>query len=169
MAKVVDSYRFLPPTLKRQMSQFIALVRRPAETPWAPLRNRPGEAAVALVSTAGIALKDDTPFDQERERRDPWWGDPTFRVIPRDTTTSDVRAYHLHVNLDYLHEDLDCAFPLTSLRRLAEAGLVGRSAPRHYSIMGYTTDPSELEAESAPLMAALMKADGVDLAIFIPV
>jgi Glycine/sarcosine/betaine reductase selenoprotein B (GRDB) len=169
MAKVVDSFRFLPPSLKEQLSQYIAQVKRPDATPWTPLRRRVSEATVALVSTAGIALKDDTPFDQERERQDPWWGDPTFRVIPPDATAADVRAYHLHINLDYLHADLDCAFPLTRLRRLADTGVVGRSAPRHFSIMGYSTDTTELERESAPRMATLMKHDGVDLAIFVPV
>jgi hypothetical protein len=44
-----------------------------------------------LLSSAGIALKDDQPFDQEGERQNPWWGDPTYRVLPKTATEKDVR------------------------------------------------------------------------------
>ena len=70
----------------------------PREIPWTPLAKPLRECRVALVSTAGLALHGDTPFDQEGERRNPWWGDPSYRVLPRDTRTGDVRSYHLHID-----------------------------------------------------------------------
>ena len=56
-------------------------------------------------STAGVARNDDRPFDQDGERRDPWWGDPGFRAIPLGTTEKDVRLYHLHIDLGQAMED----------------------------------------------------------------
>ena len=68
------------------------------EIPWTPLAKPLRECTVALVSSSGIARRDDQPFDQDGERRNPWWGDPSFRLIPRETTTADVRVWHLHVD-----------------------------------------------------------------------
>jgi hypothetical protein len=53
---------------------------------------------VALVSSAGIARRDQPPFDQELERRDPWSSDQGWRPIPAGTTAADVGIYHLHID-----------------------------------------------------------------------
>jgi D-proline reductase (dithiol) PrdB len=87
--------------------------------------------------SAGIALKTDRPFDQEGERRNPWWGDPSYRILPSATTSQDVRLYHLHIDPSCAEQDLSCLFPLGRLPELAQAGEIGRMAARHYSIMGY--------------------------------
>jgi hypothetical protein len=68
----IDSYRFLD-FASRQIMKARAARQKPGVIPFAPLRKRLGECTVALVSTAGVARKDDQPFDQEHERRDPWW------------------------------------------------------------------------------------------------
>ena len=82
------------------------------------------------------------PFDQERERRDPWWGDPSSRVIPLGTTERDVRLYHLHIDPRFGEADLDVVLPMRRLTELAQEGLTGQPAPRHYSIMGYILEPT---------------------------
>ena len=163
----IDSYRFLGLATRYAMKTW-AEGEPPREIPWTPLDKPLRECTVALVSTAGLALVTDEPFDQEGERRDPWWGDPSFRVIPRDATERDVRCYHLHINPSYVEEDLDTAFPLAGLRRLAEAGEIGRSAPRHYSFMGYVLEPEALLAESTTEMIRLMKEDAVDAVLLVP-
>jgi hypothetical protein len=84
-----------------------------------------------------LCLGTDRPFDQEGERRNPWWGDPSYRIIPSTATSPDMRLYHLHIDPSYAEQDLNCLFPLQRLQELVEAGEIGRSAPRHYSIMGY--------------------------------
>ena len=124
--------------------------------------------AIALVSSAGIALNGDTPFDQEGERRNPWWGDPTFRVVPQGTTAADVRLYHLHIDTCFGEEDLDVVLPMQRLAELARDGVVGAAARSHYSIMGYILRPRELEEVTAPAIAARMKEEGVDAAVLVP-
>ena len=163
----IDSYRFLD-FASRQVMKAWAARQKPGVIPFTPLRKRLGECTVALVSTAGIACKDDQPFDQERERRDPWWGDPSFRVIPLGTSESDVRVYHLHIDPRFGQADLDVVLPMRRLSELAQAGVVRQPAPRHYSIMGYILEPDVLVGETAPAIAERMRADGVDAAALVP-
>lgn len=159
--------RFLDFGSRKLVRSWIRL-ETPREIPWAPLSRPLAECRVALVSTAGLALAEDIPFDREGERRDPWWGDPSFRMIPREVSSDEVRAYHLHVDLRPLEQDLDCVFPLRRLHELAEAGVVGSSAPTHYSFMGYTLRPGSLLSQSVPAMIRRMRSDEVDLVLLAP-
>jgi hypothetical protein len=139
------------------------------EIPWTPLPKPLAECRVALVSTAALALRDDEPFDQEGERRNPWWGDPTFRLLPRDTRTGDVTSWHMHIDTSVPEADLDAVMPLARLAELEEEGVVGSSAPSHYSFMGYILKPKELLEESTPAIIEQMKKEGVDAAVLAPV
>jgi D-proline reductase (dithiol) PrdB len=141
----------------------------PREIPWTPLSKPLEDSTVALVSSAGLALKTDQPFDQEGERRNPWWGDPTFRVLPRTATGSDLALYHLHVDPSLAAEDLNTFFPVQRLLELEECGKIGRSAANHYSYMGYVLQPESLLEESVPAMVRHMKRDGVDAVVLVPV
>jgi len=139
------------------------------EIPWTPLARPLGEARVALVSTAALALNDDEPFDQEGERRNPWWGDPSFRVLPRSTGTGGAKSWHMHVDTSVPDEDLDSVMPLTRLAELEAEGFVGSSAPSHYSFMGYILKPKELLETSTPAMIERLKQEEVDAVLLVPV
>jgi len=166
---VIDSYRFLD-FATRQIIK--AWVNREAQSkppiPWTPLAKPLRECTVALVSTAGVARNDDLPFDQEGERRNPWWGDPTYRTIPRGTTETEVKLYHMHIDTRFGQEDLDVVLPMRRLGELAAEGLIGRPADIHYSIMGYQLRPEALLNETAPEIARDMNARGVDAAALVP-
>ncbi len=164
----IDSYRFLDFATRKIMQAWTAR-QEPGAIPFTPLARPLRECTVALVSTAGIARTDDRPFDQEGERRNPWWGDPSFREIPVGTTEKDIRIYHLHVDPRFGEADLDVVLPMRRLAELAEAGFVGRPAPTHYSTMGYILDPAELVGKTAPAIAARMREEGVDAAALVPV
>jgi D-proline reductase (dithiol) PrdB len=164
----VDSFRYLSTASVRIVKTMVATAPRDP-VPWTPLPRPLREATIALVSTAGLSVQPDPPFDVEGERLNPWWGDPSYRVIPRTATERDIVASHLHIETAYLQQDLDVALPL---RRLAEAeaeGRIGRVAPSHYSVMGYLLDPSEFLERSVPAMIARMRAEAVDAAVFVPV
>jgi D-proline reductase (dithiol) PrdB len=163
----IDSYRFLDFVTRQVMKAWVER-EEPQPIPWTPLAKPLRECTVALVSTAGVALRGDAPFDQDRERRNPWWGDPTFRVVPQGATAADVKLYHLHIDTRFGEEDLDVVLPTRRLGELAGEGFVGRPAPSHYSIMGYILRPEELETKTAPAIAARMKAEGVDAAALVP-
>lgn len=165
----IDSYRFLDFASRQIMKAWAgreAQARR--AIPFAPLPKPLSECSLALVSTAGVARLDDRPFDQEGERRNPWWGDPTWRAIPRGTTEEQVRLYHLHIDPRFGRADLDVVLPMRRLDELAAEGLVGRGAETHYSIMGYQLRSEVLEGETAPALARHMQAQGVDAAALVP-
>jgi len=164
----IDSYRFVD-FATRKIMQAWAARQEPGVIPFTRLRKPLRECTVALVSTAGIARIDDRPFDQEGERRNPWWGDPSFRVIPRGTTEKDIRVHHLHIDPKFGEEDLDVLLPMRRLAELAREGVVGQPAPSHYSFMGYILEPTELVEKTAPAIAACMRDEQVDAVVLVPV
>jgi D-proline reductase (dithiol) PrdB len=168
MTPQVDSFRFLDTLSRRMVKNWITL-GKPQEIPWTPLSKPLEECTVALISSAGVALKNDRPFDQEGERRNPWWGDPSYRVIPRDATEKDVHVYHLHINPGFAQQDLNCVLPLQRLCELEANGEIARSAASHYAFMGYILRPGVLLEESTPAIIQGLQADRVDVAILIPV
>ena len=163
----IDSYRFLD-FASRQVMKAWAARQEPGIIPFTPLARPLRECTVALVSTAGVARNDDRPFDQEGERRNPWWGDPSFRAIPLGTTEQEVRLYHLHIDPRFGEADLDVVLPMRRLAELAREGLVGRPAPTHYSVMGYILEPAELVGRTVPAIVERMRGERVDAAALVP-
>ncbi|HEU4729656.1 MAG TPA: hypothetical protein VFT22_17295 [Kofleriaceae bacterium] len=107
----IDSYRFLDFAIRMVMKAWAGR-QEPGVVPFTPLAKPLRECTVALVSTAGVARNGSRPFDQESERRDPWWGDPSFRAIPLGTTERDVRLYHMHIDSRFGESDLDVVLPM---------------------------------------------------------
>ena len=135
--------------------------RRIDPVPCAPMRKPLAESRIALVTTAGFHLPDQTPFDCEKRG-----GDTSYRVIPNDVDVSTLLEAHRSETFDHagVQADPNLAFPLDRLR---EMGL--QLAPRHLSFMGSITAPGRLIAETAPEAAQLLADDGVDVALLVPV
>jgi D-proline reductase (dithiol) PrdB len=133
----VDSYAFLPRSFR---AMYEAPPRLPGEEEpvWAPMDVRLADATVALLSSAGLYVEgEQEPFDLDRERAEPGWGDPSWRAIPREAAQGTLGMAHLHVNATDTLADHEVSLPLRALDRLAADGVVGASAPTHYSVMGY--------------------------------
>jgi D-proline reductase (dithiol) PrdB len=170
-SRQVDSYRFLDRLTQKLVQSWIELETQrecPAEIPWTPLSRPLADSTVALISSAGLALKTDRPFDQEGERQNPWWGDPSYRILPRTATAKDVALYHLHIHPRVVEQDLNTLLPLLRLLELEDGGKIGRSAAHHYSFMGYILRPQVLLEESTPAMIQHMKQDGVNAVVLVP-
>ena len=92
----VDSFKWLPYRLATWMRQEWQGPGEPATTPFTPLTKPLSSTRFALLTTGGLYLKGlQQPFDIEREAREPEWGDPSYRVIPRETAStpsSRIRA-----------------------------------------------------------------------------
>ena len=91
-SKVVDGFRFLPPKLSAWIKSFIANEEFNREIPFHPLAKPLSETRLALVTSAGISLQTDPPFDMEREKVEPTWGDPSYRAIPKGTVAADIEV-----------------------------------------------------------------------------
>jgi D-proline reductase (dithiol) PrdB len=167
-AKTVDSYRFLHGVEKRMLKRWVSLPRE-TQIPWTPLATPLSKCTVSLVSSAGIALKTDQPFDPEIERRDPWFADPSYRVLTETVRTGDVQVCHLHINPAFAEEDLNTVLPVERLDQLAKLGEIGAVAPSHYSYMGYTLRPERLLRESLPGMVRQLREELVNMVVLVPV
>jgi D-proline reductase (dithiol) PrdB len=140
--------------------------RRIDPIPWTPLRKPLAEAKVALVTTAGLVMPDQEPFDNDVKG-----GDYTFRVIPSDAEVASLIDTHRSETFDHsgIQSDPNLAFPLDRLHELARDGRIGRVSERHLSFMGSITAPGRLIRDSAPTAAQVLVEDGVDVALLVPI
>lgn len=169
-ARPVDPWRFTGSFLRRVLESRIPAEPAHPPIPWTPVSTPLAASRVALLSTAGLSMQGDTPFDMEGERKRPTWGDPSWRRLRADASSATIEANHLHIDTGYIQRDLNVALPLDRLRELVAAGEVGSLAPTHYSIMGYQgSDTKVLETQTAPEIAAAMRSEEVDLALLAPV
>ncbi len=140
--------------------------RRIDPVPWAPLRRPLAECRLALVSSAALVAPGQPVFDASVRG-----GDPTFREIPTEVELAALRETHRSESFDHsgIARDPNLAFPLERLRELARAGRIGSLAPRHLSFMGSILAPGRLVKRTAPEAASRLVADGVDVALLVPV
>jgi len=140
--------------------------RRIEPVPWTPLGKPLTECRLALVSSAGFALKSQRPFDESVAG-----GDFTFRQIPADTDVRDLVETHRSDSFDHsgLEQDPNLGFPIDRVRELAAQGRIGGVNHRHLSFMGSITAPGRLMKQTAPEAACWLAGDGVDVALLVPV
>lgn len=134
-----------------------------ADRPWTVLGRPLAESRVALVTSGGVHVADDPPFNLE----DPE-GDTTFRMIPSSSRSSDLRVSHSHYDTEPARRDINCLFPIDRIRELAEEGVIGEVAPRYVGMMGFIPDGRRVAAELAPAVASALANDSVDVAILSP-
>jgi D-proline reductase (dithiol) PrdB len=135
-------------------------------TPFSPLLRPLRTCRVALITTAGLHLPEQEPFDMTDKN-----GDPSYREIP-----SDVGIERLTITHDYFPRtdaaaDPNLVLPLDPLRELAREGVVGSTAPRFFSFMGHILGEHlrTLMETTAPEVARALKADAVDAVFLTPV
>lgn len=128
--------------------------------PWIapkPLR----EATIAIVSTAGLHRRSDTPFTP---------GAVDYRLLPGDIDFADIVVSHISTNFDRsaFQQDPNIWFPLDRLREMATDGEIGGVSNWHYSFMGAQPNHQALTATGEEV-GRLLAADGVDVALLVPV
>ena len=140
--------------------------RRSGPVAAAALRAPLDRCRVALVTTAGLVVRGDRPFDLQVRG-----GDWSWRTIPSTIEARALASYHRSDAFDRgpMAADIEVAFPIDSLKALVVAGAIGDAAPRHLSFMGSITAPARLVRESAPAAADLLVADQVDVALLVPI
>ncbi len=166
----VDSFRFLP-------RSFIPLYENAApidgeqDVVWTPFTERLSQATVALISSAGLSVAgEQEPFDHDRERREPGWGDPTFRTIAADLGDRRLAMSHLHVNNADTLADRNVSLPLDVLNELAAEGFIGAAARSHYSVMGYQqAGLAAWRTQTAPAIVEQLRDEGADGVVLAPV
>lgn len=169
----VDSYKWLPYSLAAWMKQEYQGPDERATTPFTPLTKPLNQTRFALLTTGGLYLKgQQQPFDLEREAVEPEWGDPSFRIIPKETRLGKLAVAHTHYNPEDAEEDFNILLPIHRFLELEKAGEIGSLAPSAYSVMGYQGHPvpdyTQWRGKYGPEMLARMKSEGVEALLLTP-
>ena len=135
------------------------------DMPWTPITKPISTSKIALVTTAGVHHRYQKPFDMHEPS-----GDPSFRRIDTKTIEEDFRITHDYYDHRDADKDLNIVFPVTRLKEMATAGIIGSVAERHYSFMGHITGShiEELIEKSAPETAASFLHNHVDAVLLTP-
>jgi hypothetical protein len=126
--------------------------------PWTPLPKPISECTVVLVSTGGVHLHSDRPFNLN--------SDPTFRIIPRDAQAADLAISHQAYDRTDALRDINLVFPIERLRELEAEHVIGRLADEHYGF-GLMGSAKRL-MPSLREVARRIRDAGIDLALLVP-
>jgi D-proline reductase (dithiol) PrdB len=139
----VDSFRYLSSLVKRYYQ--LNRVNKETPIPFATLVKPLDQCRFGLVTSGGLFhTRREQGFDQEGERENPAWGDPSFRTLPVDMNLADVGVSHLHLNHRDILADPNILLPLQRFHELVAERRIGDLAPHAYSFMGYQGFPSDL-------------------------
>ncbi len=162
--------RFFARLNTRFPSLFDRAVKKPeamtfTDVPWTPLAKPLKDCKVALVTTAGVHLLGQPPFDMLDKD-----GDASFRELPSSTPVSGYMITHDYYDHSDADRDINIVFPIERLREMKAAGLIGSLAEANYGFMGHIDGPhvEMLIKRSAPEVAGLLKKEGVDVVILTP-
>ena len=122
--------------------------------PYTPRFRELRDSTFALVSTAGVHLRDQEPYNLE--------GDNTWRVLPGDVQAGQLMVTHGHYDHSDAAQDINTIFPIDRLRELADTGVIGGVSNRHLGFMGYTQQMRDLYERAAPEMARLIARSSAD-------
>src|SRR5437764_5421720 len=122
--------------------------------PFTRLRRPLSESRLALVTTAGIHLRGDTPFTG---------GDQSFRVLPAATQPSKIVRSHASIGFDRtaFQRDINVVFPVDRIREFAARGEIGSLGRTNFSFMGAQRPPYDrLLTDTGPEVARRLLAAG---------
>jgi len=159
LARVFTAFPSLAVRWSRRLAQDQGAV--PWSAPAKPLR----EASLALVTTGGVHLTSQAPFDMG----DPE-GDPSFREIPVDTPRERLIITHDYYDHRDADQDLNLVLPVERLGEWVERGCLGRLHPVAFGFMGHIDGPHvrTLTEKTAPQVAKRLRREGVDYALLVP-
>lgn len=142
-----------------------APTRSVAGVPWVPFSKPLLACTATLVTTGGVHLRRDRPFDMADPN-----GDPTFREIPGGAVPSDLRITHDYYDHRDADRDANLVFPLERFRELVAVGILGGLTRVHFSFMGHVDGPliQRLEADSVPRLLTRLATERPDFVFLVP-
>ncbi len=117
---------------------------------------------MALLSTGGLHLKSEVPFDTGVPE-----GDCSYRMLPADVVHDDIMVTHESYDHKFINADLNCVFPIDRMRKYVQEGRLGSLSEEHYSFMGHIYETGPL-LENARRAGERLRSIGVDVASLLP-
>jgi hypothetical protein len=115
-----------------------------------------GRARVGLVATAGAHLPGEDAFGLDGE----------VRFLPADAEA--IELSHPGYDTRRAAADPDVVVPVRSLRRLAQAGVIGSIASTMISTMGLVPRGEDVLERSVPVAHDRLREEEVDLVLLVP-
>jgi len=125
--------------------------------PYTPFERDLSETTISLVSTAGVHLKTQTPYDVE--------GDGSYRVIPSNSNVADLMITHDHYDHEAADQDINVVFPIERLRELVTDGTIKGINTDFFGMMGYTLKMKQVLEETGPEIARKIERSATDLVL----
>ncbi|MBI5234345.1 MAG: hypothetical protein HY880_08320 [Deltaproteobacteria bacterium] len=137
----------------------------PAQIPWTLFKKPLKDSVMAIVTTAGVHLKTQEPFDM----LDPD-GDPTWRELPSSTPKDQYMITHDYYDHADADMDINIVFPVDRLNELKNEGIIGGLSPFNYGFMGHIKGRHirTLMEKSAEEVSLRLKSHDVDVVILTP-
>ena len=133
----------------------------------APITKPLSESKAAIISSAGIYLKD------SQEKFDPKirGGDYSYREILSNSHVNQMKEGHRSRSFDHtgLRTDPTSGLPLPQMAELAREGFIGQLNHRHFSLMGSILTPKRFIKNTIPEIVNKLRSDAVDVVLLIPV
>jgi D-proline reductase (dithiol) PrdB len=120
------------------------------------------ECKLVLITTGGLHLKTDIPFNMKI-----FDGDCSYRLLPGDVKHEDLIISHKWYNHKFINADLNCVFPIDRMREYVKEGKIKSLSEEHYSFMGHIYVTGPLLDNSAKVGKRLGEL-GVDIAFLTP-
>jgi D-proline reductase (dithiol) PrdB len=133
--------------------------------PWTSLKKSLPQCRIALITTGGVHLKSDDPFDMNDKD-----GDPTYRKIPSTATAGDLCITHDYYDHRDADEDINLVLPIDVLKEAQNTGLVGESSEFFYGLMGHIEGHhlQTLLEQTAKSVVQDLQRQKVDIALLVP-
>ncbi|MDN7244117.1 glycine/sarcosine/betaine reductase selenoprotein B family protein [Planococcus shenhongbingii] len=129
--------------------------------PEANLTKPLAECKVALLSTAGVHLKTDIPFDLDIQ-------DHTIRIVPGKAQEEELTVTHMYYDTKFAKKDTTIVFPIQQLKELEQSGVIGSVSDIHIGLYGGIMETEQVEKESIPKVVELFKNKDIDVALLVP-
>ncbi len=132
------------------------------DTPVTPLSKPLHECKMTLLTTGGLHLKTDSPFDTKHKE-----GDCSYRMLPGDMDHKDIMVTHESYDHTFINKDFNCVFPVDRMREYVQEGTINSLSEEHYSFMGHIYVIGPL-LDNAAAVGKRLKGLGVDIAFLTP-
>ncbi len=132
------------------------------DTPITPLTKPLQECKLALITTGGLHLKTDKPFDTKLIE-----GDCSYRLLPGNVRHEDIMVTHESYDHKFINADINCVFPIDRMREYVQEGRIKSLSEEHYSFMGHIYVTGHL-LENSKKVGNRLKELGVDIAFLTP-
>jgi hypothetical protein len=128
--------------------------------PWVHNQIPMNQSTVAMITTSGLFVKGQAPFEEKR-----FWGDYGYRPIHRTISLSKLAYSQYAADTRLARLDPNMLLPIQRLQALADEGFIKAQAVHHYSFYGYCLDLKRLIYGSAKDVARRLRYEGVDKAL----